>query len=451
MDEGQIRVPIDGPVAMSVDADGRPTAALPIAQLLQLSIYWFGINSIWGALDGVILQARVPDLVGQQAAGLGLAVAKVLAVAMAIVVQPTVGAISDYTMSRWGRRKPYILIGATLDVVFLFGIAASNTFLGVLAFLVLLQFSSNFAQGPFQGYVPDLVPARQVGIASALVGVMSVLGVIGGQALAYIGFAFGRDFTLPTIGVGLIELATAVGTVLWVREGRAPKDRAGRSWLSIAGETWGTDILRERSYVWLVASRLFFLAGVSVIYNLNVLYMQRSLGLDDAGVSLWGTVTIVLIGLFTLGAAIPAARLADRFGRKRVIYAAAGAGAGAMAVLFVAPTIALAILGVVLLGVAAGAFLSVDWALMSDIVPKASSGRFMGMSNVATASAGPVALLVGGPILFLLPGGDGTRLAMLAGLAFFVLGALLLRPVDPRRREESTAEPGVPSGAPAAA
>src|SRR6185437_3051179 len=107
---------------------------------------------------------------------------------MAIVVQPTIGSISDYTMSRWGRRKPYILIGASLDVVFLLGIATSNTFLGVLAFLVLLQFSSNFAQGPFQGYVPDLVPARQVGIASALVGVMSILGVIGGQALAYTGF-----------------------------------------------------------------------------------------------------------------------------------------------------------------------------------------------------------------------------------------------------------------------
>jgi MFS family permease len=103
---------------------------------------------------------------------------------------------------------------------------------------------------------------------------------------------------------------------------------------------------------------------------------------------------------------------------------------------------------VVLLGIAAGAFLSVDWALMSDIVPKASSGRFMGMSNVATASAGPVALIVGGPILYLLPGGDGTRLAMLAGLVFFVIGALLLRPVDPRRREDLAEGPALPRTSP---
>ena len=75
-----------------------------------------------------------------------------------------------------------------------------------------------------------------------------------------------------------------------MREGRKPKDRGGRSWRAIAAEAWGTDILRERSYLWLVASRLFILAGVGVIYNLNVLYMERSLGLDDQAKTLWGTI-----------------------------------------------------------------------------------------------------------------------------------------------------------------
>src|SRR4029079_12440359 len=130
-------------------------------------------------------------------------------------VQPTVGSISDYTITRWGRRKPYIAIGSVLDVIFLIGIATSQTYLAIFAFVVLLQFSSNFAQGPFQGYVPDLVPAPQVGLASALVGVMSILGVIGGTLVVSIGYSL-HDFTWPTIALGLIELATAVGTILWV-------------------------------------------------------------------------------------------------------------------------------------------------------------------------------------------------------------------------------------------
>ena len=83
-----------------------------------------------------------------------LAFLDIFAVIVAVAVQPTVGSISDYTISRWGRRKPYIAIGSVLDVVFLIGIATSQTYLSIFAFVVLLQFSSNFAQGPFQGYMP---------------------------------------------------------------------------------------------------------------------------------------------------------------------------------------------------------------------------------------------------------------------------------------------------------
>ena len=64
-----------------------------------------------------------------------------------------------------------------LDVVFLIGLATSQTFVALVAFVILLQFSSNFAQGPFQGYVPDLVPPQQVGLASALVGAMQTVGL----------------------------------------------------------------------------------------------------------------------------------------------------------------------------------------------------------------------------------------------------------------------------------
>ena len=122
-----------------------------------------------------------------------------------MIVQPTIGSISDYTISRWGRRKPYILIGSILDVVFLVGIASSNTLVAIAAFIALLQFSSNFAQGPFQGYVPDLVPAAQVGTASALVGLMQVLGNVAGFVIGAIATATDQ-FGLGLIALGVLEL-----------------------------------------------------------------------------------------------------------------------------------------------------------------------------------------------------------------------------------------------------
>ena len=417
---------------------GRPIGALPTFQIFQLSIYWFGINAIWGGLNNVILQRRMDDLVGKANAGSGLALLTLLGAIVAIVVQPTIGTISDYTITRWGRRKPYILVGAVLDVVFLAALATSNTYATVVAFVVLLQVSSNFAQGPFQGYVPDLVPASQVGLASGLMGVMIVLGRIGGVAIGSIGL-FTGDFVLATIGLGLLELATALVTVITVDEGRAAPPRGGRSWLQIATSAWGLDILNERSFVWLLGSRLFVLMATVTLTDLIFFYMSRSIGLSDAEIGVWINVATATIAVTTALTTFPAARLSDRLGRKTLVYFTCALGSLGMLGVALAPNILVAIAFVIPVGVAAGAFLAVDWALMTDIVPKATSGRYMGISNVVTGAAGPIAIAIGGVAMDRVGALDfslGPRVAFLFALLYYALGALLLRPVDERRREQ---------------
>ncbi len=406
-------------------------------QIIQLSLYWFGINAIWGGLNNVILPARVEGLVGRAYAGQGLAIITAAAAIVAILVQPTVGAISDYTISRWGRRKPYIAIGATLDVLFLIGVALSQTYVMLVACVILLQFSSNFAQGPFQGYVPDLVPARQVGLASGLVGLMTIAGRVGGVIVATNGIAT-HDFVLSTIGLGILELATAIGTLLWVDEGRVAPSRAGRSWLAIGLSAWGLDILKQRSFVWLIASRLFVLMAAVTLTDLIFFYMSRAQALSREEIGTWiriATVAVVVtIGLTTY----PASRLSDRFGRKRLIYASCVLGAFGMLGMVMAPTPPVAVAFGVVVAVGIGAFTAVDWALLTDIIPKATTGRYMGISNVVTAGAGPLAIAAGGLIMDRVGQVDfalGPRAAYAVAIVFFLIGALLLRPVDERRRE----------------
>ncbi len=423
--------------AVPAATTGRPVGALPMFQIFQLSIYWFGINAIWGGLNNVILQRRMDDLVGKANAGSGLALLTLLGAAVAILVQPTIGTISDYTITRWGRRKPYIVIGAVLDVVFLAGIATSNTYISVVAFIVLLQISSNFAQGPFQGYVPDLVPAAQVGLASGLMGVMIVLGRIGGVAIASIGL-FTGSFVTATIGLGLLELVTAIVTVVTVDEGRAAVSRDGRSWLQIATGAWGLDILKERSFVWLLGSRLFVLMATVTLTDLIFFYMSRSIGLSDAEIGIWINVATAMIAVTTALTTFPAARLSDRLGRKTLVYFTCALGSVGMLGVALAPNIVVAIAFVIPVGIAAGAFLAVDWALMTDIVPKATSGRYMGISNVVTGAAGPIAIAIGGVAMDRVGAFDfslGPRVAFLFALLYYALGALLLRPVDEQRRE----------------
>ena len=414
---------------------------LPLSHLLKLSIYWLGINTIWGGLNSIILPSRV-NAIDAANAGFLLAVMSGAAVLVAIVVQPTVGMISDYTVTRWGKRKPYIVIGATLDVVFLFGIAASQTYLTILAFLVLLQFSSNFAQGPFQGYVPDLVPAHQVGLASALVGLFQILGNGAGFALGSLAVGTG-SFFLGTMALGALELATMLSVVIRVHEGRPPRDRAGRSWLAIAREGWSTDILRERSFMWLLASRWFVLMGANSLINTATFFAAQTLGLSQQETGEANLFVLVFALSGNVLTVIPAGRLSDRIGRKPVIYIACALSALGLAVVAAAPSVEVAAVAAGLFGAGIGMFLAVDWALMTDIIPKASSGRYMGISNVATATSGIVQLMSAAVVLdvgnAVLGYGVGPRLVFALAVVFLVIGAFLLRPVDPRPREERLA------------
>ena len=257
--------------AIADQASFRPTATLPIGHLVRISLYWLGLTAIDGAV-GLFIQNRLnfgpfapdPLEVGRITFLLSIPVAVI-----SILIQPTVGSISDYTVSRWGRRKPYIVIGSLLDLVFLAGIALSNTILMLGAFAALLAFSTNIARGPFQGYVPDLVPEKQVGLASAMVGLMQILGNVTGFVLvtvAVLSAAASRWRSSPS---RLVELLTMAAVVARVGEGQPPKPRNGKSWGAIVREVWGTDVLKERSYVWLLTSRFFFLMGGAVLVNLH--------------------------------------------------------------------------------------------------------------------------------------------------------------------------------------
>ena len=412
----------------------RPTLTLPLGHLIRISLYWLGLTAIDGAV-GLFIQNRVnfgPFAVDPLEVGRVLFLLSIPVAVISILVQPTVGSISDYTVSRWGRRKPYIVIGSVLDVVFLVGIATSNTILMLGAFAALLSVSTNIARGPFQGYVPDLVPEQQVGLASAMVGLMQILGNVTGFVLVTAAVLMGQ-IEVAIFVVALVELVTMAAVVLRVGEGQPPKPRNGKRWGTIAREVWGTDVLKERSYVWLLASRFFFLMGGAVLVNLILTYLKQTHNLGEDAANSTNLVMLVTIVIANVIAIIPSARISDRIGRKPVIYASCVIGFIGILLAALAPAVPLAIVGGALFGASAGTFLAVDWALMTDIIPKASSGRYMGLSNVATTSSTVIAVATAGLLLdtvninFGL--GLGPRAAYLLGGAYYVIAALTLRPV----------------------
>ena len=437
-------VPTAGPLPVSGvqlprDDGERPTALLPVGALVRISAFWLGLTSIDAVVNAAV-QARIKfdGLAAPGTEGSSLALVAVLTFVFSVAVQPTVGSISDYTTTRWGRRKPYIVAGALFDVVFLVGIATANSLVAIAAFVTLLAFSTNVARGPFQGYVPDLVPDRQVGLASAMVGLMQVFGNVLGFALAAIATSQG-NVGLAIVAIAIVELITMISVVVRVPNGPPAKQRNGRSWVSIAKETWGTDILSEKSYIWLLASRLFILMGGASVLNFVYLYLADAHGLTEEQTGGAFLQMLAATTLLAIIAIVPASRLSDRIGRKPVIYGCTALGMLGLAIIASAPSIIVATVGAALFGASQGAFLAVDWALMTDIIPKAASGRYMGISNVVTASSTTIAVAIGGPAIDIINRsvgiGAGPRLEIMFGIVYFALGALALRPVaEPPRR-----------------
>jgi len=422
----------------------RPTADLPLGHLARISLYWLGLTAIDGAV-GVFTQNRLnydnfaePLEVGRILFLLSIPIA-----VLSILIQPTVGAISDYTTSRWGRRKPYIVFGSLLDLVFLAGIATANNVLILGVFASFLAISTNIARGPFQGYVPDLIAERQVGMASALVGMMQILGNVTGFLLVTIAVGFHRmEFAIAAVAI--VELITMVAVVVRVSPGVPPLDRAGRSWVAIARTAWGTDILQERSYVWLVASRLFFLMGGAMLVNFVITYLKQTHAMTQEDANGTNTLLLVIVVVANLIAIIPSARVSDRIGRKPVIYASCVVGGIGLLIAALAPSIPFVFVGAFLFGASAGTFLAVDWALITDIIPRASSGRYMGLSNVATGSSTVFAVMTGGLTLDFVNNlfglGTGPRAAYVLGAAYYVIAMICLRPVVEPDRRSATRE-----------
>ena len=438
----------------------RSASRLTQLDFIVLSIYWVAIGYMWNSLGSLILPNLVEQLVGSAHKGVALGVLEGFGSLMAVVWQPIVGAYSDRTRTRFGRRHPFIVVGTLGDVVFLIGIALSGSYWLVVVFYFLLQTSSNTAQGPYQGLLPDVVPYEQRGNASGYYGASNVLGILlGSVGAGYILAHAGRTAALLSICVVLV--ATMLPTVLLVPDRAEPSQAQFQSaWEAL--RTIFTRPFRHRGFLWLVTSRLLILMGLGGIQSFVYFYFSDVFFNHDAKATTTATYTLLGIVIITAFAvSLPAARLSDRVGRRPLILIGALlAAAGMLALVFshyellpqailhpIASALSVPVLAAqatlvgILIGIGYGLFFSVDWAFIQDVIPPGEAGLYMGFSNIATAGAGIIARFIGGFLLD--PFNAGPRLLGLPGgypvifAVFFVwllLGGLLILKVPEIRK-----------------
>jgi MFS family permease len=386
-----------------------------------MSAYWFGLAYLWNGLHTILLPVM---LIGLVPVGLkntflgGLTFAGLL---LAMLVQPMAGAISDRSgwLGRFGKRRPWIAFGASADVVFLLVLAWAADFWLLVIGYIGLQAASSFAEAALQGLLPDLVPADQRGRGAGFKNAAQIAGFVAGVGLG--GWLAGQGHVKWALAVtALVLLASAAWTWLGVHEVSFHRRRrglaVGDALRRVFVDSFRFDHRLVPGYGRLLAGRALLMAGFFALQGFAQYFVADVLAVDNPA-SVTALLMAIMGGAIFL-LAVPTGSLADRVGRRPLNLLAGAMGALAtLALVFVSNVPQLVIAGG-LVGASIGVFLSVNWAWAADLVPPEDAGRYLGLSNLATAGAGAFSRLFAGPIV------DSGN-ALHVGLGYHVLFVIL--------------------------
>jgi len=372
------------------------------ADYVKITIFGFALAALWGSLHTIIIQLRLLDFVADTQKNTYLGLLTGTGLILAMVVQPIAGAISDRSGFGWGRRRPYILLGAILAILFLPGIGLCGSYTTLFITYCLLQVSSNTAQGPYQALIPDLAPERKWGLAS---GVKTLLEFMGGlvvvRLIAYLMDRYLTEqggpwlgYTLAILGIAL--LGTMLATILTVKE-RPGTSGPKLPLLPTLYRSFKIDIKANRDFIWFLASRLLILMAFSTLQKFALYFLMDVVGITSpAAVT---TDLLIVIGACMLVAVYPAGRLSDKVGRKLIVVSSGLVSALGIMLLCFSQSHGYIMLCGALLGFSFGAFMSTNWALATDLVVKGEEGRYLGLTNLATAGGSALTLFIIGPMI----------------------------------------------------
>jgi Na+/melibiose symporter-like transporter len=367
-------------------------------KMLSINTYWVGLSFMWNSLHVILLPVILLQFTPEGLKNTYLGALTFFGLIIAMVLQPISGAISDNWHSKWGRRRPLILIGTLFDFLFLAMLGWAGGLVWVFIGYLGLQFSSNIAHGPAQGLLPDLIPEDRIGEASGIKNFMDMSGII--VASLVVGNMLGPQNENVNAVLLVIMLVLAVFTavtLIWAKE-KPSTGEGSKTTAPSLREQLRVDVRGNKPFFWMIAHRLLFLVGIYALQSFIFYFVQDFLQAPDAAKTT-GNLTATL-GVLLVITALAGGWLTDRFGSAAMtITAGVLATIGYLLLLTVHDVNLLTWVGA-LIGAGMGFFLTANWAMANHLAPKAESGKYMGLTNLATAGAAALARLEGPGIDF---------------------------------------------------
>lgn len=363
---------------------GEPTSPTATRRLLpSLGITSLVLFATYAGLISVLLPIQVTSIDAAHKVG-NLAIVTTVSFVFTLFAQPIVGAFSDRTRSRMGRRAPWMIIGAAVAAIFLIGLGSLTSILWITVFWVVIQVSLNALQGPLSAITPDRFPRSRRGVASAMIGIGTMVGGTVGVVLA--------SQLAKNVGIGytIFGVAVLVVSLLFVVFNRDFSSKEAVyppfSWKRFVSGFW-INPRTNPDFAWAFAARFLFILGyfVTVTYQLFILtdYIKLSLGDATAAIA-----TLSIASLITTLVSISLAGwLSDKLGRRKVfIYIASVLMIIGLAAPLVMPTVTGMLVMSAVNGFGFGLYMACDTALMTEVLPGGgvAAGKDLGILNVAT-------------------------------------------------------------------
>ncbi len=416
-----------GAISATAPVAGEPPQSPPPTKALLPGILVTALTlfATYGGLIVILLPIQIATLDEANKVA-NLAIVTTVSFVFTLFAQPIVGAFSDRTRSRFGRRAPWMVGGALVGGIFLLGLGSLTSLLWITVFWVIIQVALNALQGPLSAITPDRFPREKRGGASAMFGLGTQIGMTLGIMLA--------GALAANIGVGYsaFGIAVIVVTVLFVVINRDWSSKeavvAEWSWRKFFAGFW-IDPRKHPDFAWAFAARFLLILGYFVVTAFQLYILTDYIGIPVAEAP--GAVITLTLAAFvpTLIAIALSGWWSDRIGRRKVfIYAASVIMIAGLAAPILMPTMTGMIIMSVINGIGFGLYMSVDAALMTEVLPAggAGAGKDLGILNIATNIPQAMSPAIAGIIIASF---GGYSMLFVFGIVAVIAAALVLIPI----------------------
>lgn len=388
-------------------------------QFLNFCLGFFGLQFAWQMR--IILSGPVTEHLGASPFLYGLI--WLAGPFTGMVVQPLIGAMSDKTVSPFGRRRPYLLAGALIASLALLIFPNSGrlamlfqNFLGfelpiwtgllIAAIMIwVIDACVNVAQGPYRALVPDVVPEEQYSLANSYISLAIGLGsVVAAGAAPFLKWLFGYQMSINAqfIMAALAFSLAMIWTCIKIKEHQIPKAEeeeiektsfltALKEFFLLSPEVGKICTMQFFTWIGTMCMMIFFTQYcVHTIYNVpdlttvssGVKMMYRAETLAGTNFS---SICFAIFNLVCFLVAIPIGIVSEKFGNKKVhIFSLVTMILAYLGMYFCKNVVEVALL-MGIAGIGWASICALPFAMLSKYIKKGTEGSVMGIFNIFIA------------------------------------------------------------------